>query len=254
MNNKVFLVGLFIPLIMAVINVSVEILIGFASTFTRPVNETKNIIANITGISAIQFINLGLILVFVSIDFKLDILGITNPPGILQGKFMDFTSGWYNKVGSQIVMTMIIEIVAPHGLPLVLIIYYGIVRCYDRGCTRDKRKTKQLIQYNYEQIYIGPEFTLDNRLAQIVALVWVTFLFSTGLPIIIVVTLANLIAMFWIDKYLLLRFYQTPKNWDDTTIKYTISLLKWTFVFHFAMGMLMLSNSDILADKVVMVK
>ena len=150
---------------MGIINVSVEILIQFASIFTRPVNETKNIIDCITGISAIQFINLGLILIFVSIHYDLNILGIQNPPGILQGKFNDFSSGWYNKVGAQIIMTMIIEIVAPHGLPLVLTIYYGVSRCIDRGCTKDKRKTKQLIQYNYEQLYIGPEFTLDNRLA-----------------------------------------------------------------------------------------
>jgi len=73
-------------------------------------------------------------------------------------------------------------------------------------------------------------------------------MFSTGLPIIIVITIANFFAMYWIDKYLLLRFYRTPKNWDDTTIKYTLSLLKWTFVFHFVMGMLILSNSDILSD------
>jgi len=85
---------------MGIINISVEVLIGFASTFTRPVNETKNILDSLTGICAIQFINLGVILVFVSINYDFNFFGITNPPGILQGKFDDFSSPWYNKVGS----------------------------------------------------------------------------------------------------------------------------------------------------------
>jgi len=251
LSQKIALITTFVPLVMGIINVLSEILIGFASQFTRPVNETKNIIDSIAGICSIQFINLGMLLIFVSINYELNIIGISNPPGI---QFTDFTSPWYNKVGAQVILSMLIEIVAPHALPLIMIIFLGIRRCCDRGCTNNKRRTKQLIQSSYEHMYIGPEFMLDSRLAQLVAITWVTFMFSTGLPVIILVTLCNFLAMYWIDKYLLLRFYRTPKNWDDTTINYSFFLLKFTFLFHMLMGMLMLSNTNILTSEMVLTK
>jgi len=60
---------------------------------------------------------------------------------------------------------MIIEIGAPHILPLFYFIYYKMRQCWDRSCTLDKSKTKKKIQSNYEKLYIGPEFMLDARLA-----------------------------------------------------------------------------------------
>ena len=73
-------------------------------------------------------------------------------------------------------------------------------------------------------------------------------MYSTCIPAVMLVTCLNFTCMYWIDKYLLLRFYRTPKNWDDTPIKYVLFLLKFTIIFHFLMGMLMLSNNDILTN------
>ena len=80
-----------------------------------------------------------------------------------------------------IITSMIIEIIAPHIAPLILILLLNCMRCCDRGCKRDKRRTKKLLQSSYEWLYIGPEFILDNRLAQIVCLTWVSFQFSSRL-------------------------------------------------------------------------
>ena len=49
-KKKIEIVTTFTPLIMGIVNVLVELLIGFASQFTRPLNETKNVIDSITGI------------------------------------------------------------------------------------------------------------------------------------------------------------------------------------------------------------
>ena len=65
------------------------------------------------------------------------------------------------------------------------------------------------------------------------------------MPIIVVITLVNFICMYWIDKFLLLRFYRKPKNWGTGPINYTLLLLKFSFVFHFYFGTLALSNTDI---------
>ena len=53
--------------------------------------------------------------------------------------------------------------------------------------------------------------------------------------------------MYWIDKYLLLRFYRIPKNFDETNIEYTVQMMKYAFIWHFFLGFFALSNNSILA-------
>ena len=122
---------------------------------------------------------------------------------------------WYIDVGTQIILAMILEISGPHIIPGIQFIYIHSRRLIDRGCTCDKKKSKQLLQIEYEDLYTGPEFSLDARLAQIVAFTWVTFMYSAGLPILFMITAGNFFIIYWIDKWLLLRFYKTPKNYDE---------------------------------------
>jgi hypothetical protein len=57
-----------------------------------------------------------------------------------------------------IMITMCIEVSIPHGLPLAQIAFTFIMRCRDRSCTCDKKKSKTVLQSEYEDMYTGPEF------------------------------------------------------------------------------------------------
>lgn len=83
-----------IPGIIAIINIIVEIFIGFASSCRRPITETKNVTDAIFGVTFIQFINLGLVIVFANINFKFSSENYSFLR-ILDGKFEDFSSSWY---------------------------------------------------------------------------------------------------------------------------------------------------------------
>ena len=131
---------------------------------TRPVNEQKIMNNAIRAISWIQFINLGLVLLMLNISIK-GFKKLKLPAGILQGDFDDISAGWYLDVGTQILFNMLLEIGAPHAIPFLQLAYFGIRRCLDRGCTCDQKKSKKLLQSEYEELYIGPEFLLDSRLA-----------------------------------------------------------------------------------------
>lgn len=151
-------------------------------------------------------------------------------------------------VGTIIIQTMCIEIVVPHIFPLLQVIGYGVWRCLNRSCTCDRRRSKYLLQSDYEDLYTGPEFTLDYRLAQIVAFTWVSFMFGPGMPILFPISAIAFIVMYWIDKWLVLRFYRLPKNFDSETIKYSIEKMKYAFVFHLIVGYLILSSQSILSS------
>lgn len=67
------------------------------------------------------------------------------PAGILGGVYEDFSSMWYIDVGSQIAFAMILEIGAPHCIPIMQLVFYQVNRCWDRSGSLDPRKSKKLI-------------------------------------------------------------------------------------------------------------
>jgi hypothetical protein len=58
---------------------------------------------------------------------------------------------------------MLINIISPHVGALIGVLISGVVRCLDRGCTCDKKKTKQRLQEDYERKYTGPDFLIEVR-------------------------------------------------------------------------------------------
>ena len=89
-----------------------------------------------------------------------------NPMKILEGPFTEFSSGWYKKVGTLIVATMILEIPIIHVFPINETTFFGCMRWYDRkwSCS-NKRISRKTIQVEYEDLYEGTVFDLDYRLA-----------------------------------------------------------------------------------------
>jgi len=126
-------------------NVSVEILVQKGSALTRPVNEQNVMKDCIKGISWIQFINLGLVLFMINISIKLGKDVGDLPAGILQGKYDDISSMWYMDVGTQILLAMILEIGAPHSVPILMFVIHSIRRCWDRSGSCDRRRSKKLL-------------------------------------------------------------------------------------------------------------
>ena len=82
---------------------------------------------------------------------------------ILSGKYTDFTVEWYNNVGVTVMLTMFVNIFTPHIGGIIAYLKNGFFRCLDRNCRKDMRKTKQVMQEEYEALYLGPEFMIEIR-------------------------------------------------------------------------------------------
>jgi len=66
------------------------------------------------------------------------------------------------------------------------------------------------------------------------------------MPVLYIVMAIDFTLTYWVDKALLLRFYRSPKNFDETTINFSLKLLRFAPMFHFVLGYFMLGNQDIL--------
>jgi hypothetical protein len=77
----------------------------------------------------------------------------------------------------------------------------GFKRCIDRGCSCNKKNTKQLLQEDYENINTGSEFELDDRYAQFLTTLFMLFMYSSGIPILYPIAFLSILITYWCDKY-----------------------------------------------------
>jgi hypothetical protein len=84
---------------------------------------------------------------------------------VFSGQFSDFSVDWYRVVGSTLILAMMINILSPHLSAVAKQIFFGFLRCMDRSCSLDKRKTRKLHQDDYEEQYVGIEFFIECRYA-----------------------------------------------------------------------------------------
>ena len=79
------------------------------------------------------------------------------------GSYNDFSVEWYRIVGSTITLTMLVNIITPHFFNLFASLFRSCGRCFDRGCSLNRKKTKKMIQEEYEKVYLGSEFIMEMR-------------------------------------------------------------------------------------------
>ncbi len=72
-----------------------------------------------------------------------------------------------------------------------------LYRLCDRHCSSDMKKTKQLIQEDYETVYTGPEFDLQVRYANELTVIFVVLMYSSGMPV-----LAFCLPFFFVVSYM----------------------------------------------------
>jgi len=73
-------------------------------------------------------------------------------------------------------------------------------------------------------------------------------MFNLGLPVLFFISIINFTIMYWVDKYFLLRFNKTPKNFDERTITFTINTMKMAFLWHLIIGFGMISYDPIITS------
>jgi len=82
-----------------------------------------------------------------------------------------------------------------------------------------------------------------------IAAIWVTFLYSAGLPLLYFIMAASLLLTFYVDKLLLINFYRVPKTNDtEKSLLFAAKLMKLAVWFHFIVGTLLFSNQGAQAD------
>ena len=231
-------------IIVPVFNVIFSILLDVVSKYQRDKTLSKYYTSYMIKSFILQLINTGIILIITNMM----IVGkdISKDSPFFAGEFQDMNSGWYSTVGTSILFTMIINIVTPHAAPLLFCIWNKCRVCCDK-C--GKKETKCKTRKEYLDLYLGPEFNISARYASILTTIFVTLMFSSGMPLLYACAFLFLFITYWVDKILLFRYYQYPPNIDLFLDTYCNMVILFGMVIHFAFGIWMYGNEMIISKE-----
>ena len=71
-----------------------------------------------------------------------------------------------------------------------------------RGACFNDKVTKKILQEDYDNAYLGPEFFLEFRYSQLLSNIYMTMMFSCGMPLLYPVAVFSFFLIYWIDKWM----------------------------------------------------
>jgi hypothetical protein len=195
--NSIFsLISIIIPIVGSLL----ILILKWSSKFEKTKTLTEELVSSMWKMFIFQFINTGLVIVLVNLYIKPVKEWWRNFP-MFTGNYDDLNPSWYSDVGVTIVFTMFINVIVPHISALLEMLFVYIFRCCDSGCT-NLRKTKKTNKRDFFELYMGPQFAIDIRYSEILTTIFITLVYSSGMPILYFSLLLYLILTYWIDKYL----------------------------------------------------
>jgi len=165
-------------------------------------------------------------------------------PGVNWGgqRLKDFTPTWYSEVGSQMVISLFVQIMVMNGMD-----WLGYT--WENCCTRSSTTIKAAkTQQELDALFTGTSFKFETRYAELINITYVCLAFSTGMPLLNVVAAVAFLVTFWSDKMLFLRYFRTPPFMDGTLHKHLTAWLPLGLLAHLAVGVWMLSNRTIFSS------
>ena len=158
---------------------------------------------------------------------------------LFQGEYEDFEPEWYQIVGVSLLLTMVMNVCNPHLIPVVL---YPFQRCALWCKVRKiqkKNAANKVIKYTQRELnamFEGQQFTLAERYAIICNTIYVSFFYSSGMPILLLLAAFTFLITYFCDKFVLLKTCKTPPKYNADIAEFALQLIKPIIYIHLAVS------------------
>jgi len=200
-----------------------------------------------------QFINIAIVILVVNMQLiQGKFLGFLP---LFNGQYSDFNSDWYSNVGKTLCLTMLINIFSPHASKLLLPLINLLSRCLDRGCKlqiledetdQTTFRTKKVMQEDLNTLYTGAQISSHYVYAQNFTYLWVVLMYSTGMPLLYPFACIFYFVLYWVYKFLLLKYYERTNRFNEELPIMTTGYIKVGLIFHGIFGGFMITNSKLI--------
>lgn len=110
---------------------------------------------------------------------------------------------------------------------------------------RRRSARNSFIQRDMNLFSIGPNFEMIPKYALALNTIFVTLFYCSGMPILLFFGAASLFLQYWVEKYLILRFYSRPPSYNHDINTITLRIMPVAIILHLAMGIYTYGSEDI---------
>ncbi|CEL91601.1 unnamed protein product [Vitrella brassicaformis CCMP3155] len=237
LKNTVTLVvlGVAAACLIVAINVVLKVTLKQLSNWEKPFFMSQLLRSRIVKVFVAQWLNTGVIVLL--LNMRLGNKSFYLGPTKIGGEFGDFVPEWYIKVGMSVLLTIMVNVVSPHGIAFAML----PLRPLFRMC--GKRSAK--IQADLNKVFTNPSFDLDVRYAQTLQTVWVVLMYSSGMPLLYLAASACCFFTFCCDKFVLLWGSRRPPSFDHIVATTAITTLPLASVLHNVVAVFMFGHGTI---------
>lgn len=147
----------------------------------------------------------------------------------------------YSIIMSSILQSMMLSIITEHLSILAKFLFRLFKRFLDSDFENGK-KTKIKKRLEYEELYVGPEFPIGERLSSIFVNLGLCLIYGTSCPLIYLFFTLYLVTTFIVDKILIIHYYKKPPYYDNYFSVLTQKVLFLSIVAHLYCTIYYMSN------------
>lgn len=222
-------------LLVALFNFILEVMISGSVKFEKDIDRRKEERKLFTRLFVATYINTALVKLVADLSleqvFGLDFANL-NFLANEDGQFNDFTFDWYAQVGPDLLFISVTNIFGPHFYSFFGYFYYHLKLCCFKPISLQDIKRR----------YLGPEFLVPLRYAQALVVIYFTLTYSPGIPILYPIGGIALLVSFFVDKFLLLKFYREPPLYTNDIVLWICKGMKVGIILHNIFAIAMLSE------------
>ncbi|CAK0796203.1 unnamed protein product [Prorocentrum cordatum] len=221
-----------------VVSVAATPLIVYIADWERPQSLTAQSHRVMSVVFFVQLINIGFMTLLVNFRSRINVLGGGLFGLIGDGDFSDFGFEWYAEVGASILLTMAINAVCP----LLSVLWVWLLGARRQYCVRRLRAKPGHHRGRLFELHTPPEFELAVQHAQQLCAIFVTVMFSAGLPLLQPLLVVSLALFYWTDKFVLLRASRIPPRYKHGLALWCARLLPLALLAHSALAVWVFGN------------
>jgi hypothetical protein len=170
----------------------------------------------------------------------------SNAPINISGLHTDYTISWYKDVGKTIINAMIVNMI----FPVIEYLLFLSIRYFRRTkytCCRNKVKSER----EYIKLFSGPEYFLHTKYSYVLNIVFITFMFGAGMPILFPIACLSFCIFYILERITLAYSCQAPPMFDEKLNSSAIKFILFAPFLFLTFGFWMISNIQLFHNQVI---
>eukprot|EP01050_Picozoa_sp_SAG11_P001070 SAG11_NODE_44_length_20765_cov_5.183635_3_plen_387_part_00 len=204
--------------------------------FEKHTSKSKLYISTVRKMFCAQFANTALVVLVVTATPISDALSALPAQLRPNGEPAGFGPRWYADTGGGLTLALLLNAVVPK-------LWVRVTEGW-RGCCRRACCTMSCCVTTQEQLnarFAGQRLDLADRYSTLWNTIFSCFLFSSGMPLLLLVALFDVWLLSLTETYYFFRYYSRPEPVDEAFAVMTVELLPYAAIGHLVVGCWMYS-------------